>query len=255
MGFCLKLILNIHGTKVMQPVKKFLRARAPKLAALANVMLVSLGERNQIKNIFSDIYRTNAWGGRESVSGEGSSLEQTVVLRKVLPSLLRSIKATTLLDAPCGDYFWMKELTLDLESYIGIDIVEEIIERNRRKYGGPRKQFAVKDITKDQLPKVDCILCRDCLDHLSFDNIFRAVRNFRRSGAKYLLTTTYTERTQNYDIITGEFRPTNLLLSPFSFPPPIQLVNEQCSEDGDKWSDKSIGLWRIADLPALNLNA
>jgi hypothetical protein len=239
----------------MQAIKQSLKARFPELATVAKAVMTSLERKPQIKDTFYHIYKTNGFGGRESVSGEGSSLEQTVVLRKALPSLLDSIQATTMLDAPCGDYFWMKELSLDLESYIGADIVREIIEQNHRKYGGPRKQFIVKDITKDRLPSVDCILCRDCLDHLSFEHAFRALQNFRRSGAKYLLTTTYTARTQNEDIMTGGFRPTNLQLPPFSFPPPIQLINEQCTEEGSKWSDKSLGLWRINDLPSFTTDA
>jgi hypothetical protein len=232
----------------MQHIKKYLKARFPRLTIFAKAVLTSLEAKPQIRDTFYHIYKNNGFGGRESVSGEGSSLEQTVVLRKALPSLLYSIQATSMLDAPCGDHFWMKELSLDLESYIGVDIVREIIEQNHRKYGGPRKQFIVKDITKDRLPTVDCILCRDCLDHLSFEHAFSALQNFRRSGAKYLLATTYTARTQNRDIITGRFRPTNLGLPPFSFPAPLQLINERCSEDKGKWSDKSLGLWRMDAL-------
>jgi hypothetical protein len=85
---------------------------------------------------------------------------------------------------------------------------------------------------------------------LSFEHAFRALENFRRSGARYLLATTYTARTLNKDIITGRFRPTNLHQPPFRFPPPLQLINEECTEEGGKWSDKSLGLWRIDDLPS-----
>ena len=109
----------------------------------------------------------------------------------------------------------MKELLLDLELYIGVDIVKEIIDQNRRRYGGRGKQFFVKDITKDSLPRVDCILCRDCLDHLAFEHIFRVLENFRRSGSTYLLATTYTQRTHNRDIVTGAtWRPNNLQQPP-----------------------------------------
>jgi hypothetical protein len=227
----------------MQAIKSVLKTRFPRSAIIARTMLTSLKKRTQIRDAFRHVYNTNAWGGLESVSGEGSSLEQTVVLRKKLPSLLRSIQATVMLDAPCGDHFWIKELSLDLELYIGVDIVKEIIDQNRRRYGGREKQFFVKDITKDSLPCVDCILCRDCLEHLSFEHIFRVLENFRQSGAKYLLATTYTQRTHNKDSVTGAaWRPNNLQQPPFCFPPPIQLINEECSEGGGKWSDKSLGL-------------
>lgn len=217
-------------------------------------MLTFLQKSPRMRTAFRHVYDTNAWGGRDSVSGEGSSLEQTVVLRQILPSLLRSIQATTLLDAPCGDHFWMKELALGVELYIGVDIVKELIDQNRRRYGGRGKQFFVKDITKDRLPGVDCILCRDCLEHLSFEHSFRALENFRRSGSKYLLATTYTQRMHNRDIVSGaSWRPNNLQQPPFSFPPPVYLINEECSESGGKWADKSLGLWRIDDLPRFRI--
>jgi hypothetical protein len=41
------------------------------------------------------------------------------------------------------------------------------------------------DLTGDPLPRVDVVLCRDCLVHLSFQNIFRAFANLRRSGSRY----------------------------------------------------------------------
>jgi len=201
-----------------------------------------------MRDIFGWIYLHNAWGGQESASGEGSSLDQTVVIRNALPALLKEIEATSLLDAPCGDHFWMKELSLDL-TYVGVDIVAAMIEQNRRKYEGPGKAFLVCDITRDRLPNCDCVLCRDCLDHLSFKDAFRALHNFRRSRTKHLLVTTYTNRTRNEDIVSGGWRPTNLQLPPYSFPAPLWMLNEQCTEEGGKWADKSLALWRIQELP------
>jgi hypothetical protein len=235
----------------MRNVEGSMKTTSLKLAKLARRLLAVLNKRTRIEDTFNHIYKTKVWGEYESVSGPGSTLEQTVVLRKELPSILNSIQATSLLDAPCGDYFWMKELSLDLELYIGVDIVEEVIEQNSRKYAAPGKQFMVRDITRDSLPRVDCILCRDCLDHLDFNHVFRALKNFRLSKAKYLLATSYTARTHNYNIDTGDFRPTNLQQPPFCFPPPIYLINEENTEEEGEWSDKSIGLWRIDDLPLL----
>ncbi|HJU06186.1 MAG TPA: class I SAM-dependent methyltransferase [Nitrospiraceae bacterium] len=205
-------------------------------------------ERNRTRSVFSEIYLNNGWGGQESVSGAGSSLSETVVLRRELPNVFRDLSVSSLLDAPCGDHFWMKELPLDFP-YIGGDIVRELIYRNRLKYGNPRKTFLVLDITKDRLPNVHTILCRDCLDHLSFQDAFRALSNFRRTGATYLLATTYKDRTQNDDIATGEWRPTNLRLPPFSFPSPLTLIVEECTEDDGLWADKSLGVWKFNDLP------
>ena len=41
----------------------------------------------------------------------------------------------SLLDAPCGDFNWMRHVPLGGVSYTGADVVPELIARNRRDYG------------------------------------------------------------------------------------------------------------------------
>src|SRR6185295_15560120 len=105
-------------------------------------------------------------------------------------------------------------------------IVAEMIERNRRTFGNAQREFHCLDITADKLPRADLVLCRDCLVHLSFKDVFRALENIRRSGARFLLTTTFSKREQNRDIETGNWRPLNLERAPFSMPPPQLIVDD-----------------------------
>jgi len=201
-----------------------------------------------LHEVFSKVYRTNFWGSPESRSGAGSDLTQTAEIRKRIPEVIAHLGARTMLDIPCGDFHWMKELELDAE-YIGADIVEELVRKNRELYSNSLRNFVVCDITKGPLPTVDLVLCRDLLVHLSYRDAFAALRNLRLSGSEYLLTTTFTERSQNFDIpTTGKWRPLNLRLAPFNFGKPLLLVNEKCTEGDGAWSDKSLSLWRIADL-------
>src|SRR5437870_5350350 len=92
---------------------------------------------SELERRFTDIYQQNGFGGKDSVSGPGSDLSQTAALREALPGLLREIGARTLLDAPCGDFFWMREARLDLDHYTGGDIVPEIIARNIQRHTAP----------------------------------------------------------------------------------------------------------------------
>jgi hypothetical protein len=197
---------------------------------------------------FVDIYNLNAFGGTESISGPGSSLEQTVALRKELPGVIRDFNIRKIIDAPCGDFHWMKEVVLDLDTYIGIDIVPELILANRVKFGNNKREFYVKDIVKDPLPQGDLILCRDCFIHLSYKDIFSTMRNFHKSGTKYLFTTTFTGQKDNTDIVSGRVRPLNLQRPPFNFPVPLLLINEHCTEGEGNYSDKSLGFWEIAEI-------
>ena len=144
-----------------------------------------------MQTVFAEIDDRDLWDNAESVSGPRLTLAQTTVIRDRLPVLLREIKAGALLDVPCGDFNWMKEVDLGIERYIGADVVPELIKRNQQQYGSSTRSFIHLDLTQDQLPEVDLILCRDCLLHFSEKAIFRALRNLKKSRSKYLLTTTF----------------------------------------------------------------
>ena len=198
---------------------------------------------------FERMYETNLWSGSESRSGVGSTLAATARLRAELPPLLQELGVRRLLDAPCGDFHWMREVDLSGIDYIGADIVPAAIEANRAACEAPRRQFIVADITAGPLPPADAIFCRDCLVHFSFANIARAFRTMRDSGASWLLTTTFTGRDANRDIVDGDWRPLNLERAPFHLPPPFAVIVEGCTEEDGAYADKSIGVWRITDLP------
>ncbi|MHB1559265.1 MAG: class I SAM-dependent methyltransferase [Isosphaeraceae bacterium] len=171
-------------------------------------------------------------------------------LIQALPSLLKKFGVATLLDIPCGDFHWMKDVDLGGGKYIGADLVSELIDRCRERYGSESRQFCTLDLTESPLPDGDMILCRDCLVHLSFRDAMRALDNICGSKLTYLLTTTFPRQGPNRDIVTGEWRPLNLELPPFRFPSPLALVNECDAAQNGVFSDKALGLWRVADVAA-----
>jgi hypothetical protein len=194
-----------------------------------------------IEQLFEKVFRDNLNIDDESVSGPGSCLAQTAEIRRSLPYLLQSLGAKSLLDAACGDFNWMKHVALGLDEYVGADIVSDLVADNQRKYGGRGRRFIKADIMRDELPVADIILCRDFLVHLSYEDIRRAVQNFKLSAATYLLATTFPRLQANSDIVTGQWRPLNLQLAPFHFPRPIRIVFEGCTEAGGRYADKSSG--------------
>jgi hypothetical protein len=213
--------------------------------------LASRGETSSADGIFRDIYRRNHWAGSVSPSGPGASPDQTSQLRLALPALVQRMAVETLLDLPCGDYSWMRQVDLGVRSYIGADLLAELVEPLQVTYTSASRRFLVLDLTRDPLPKADLLVCRDCLVHLSFADCRRALRNLLRSDIRYLLTTTFSECEVNEEIATGDWRPLNLEREPFAFPRPAELLNERCTEAGGAFADKSLGLWRTADLAGL----
>jgi hypothetical protein len=164
-----------------------------------------------------------------------------------LPRLLKKLGVASLLDAPCGDAGWINQADLDVR-YAGVDIVPSLIEalQARAAAGEIDGEYRLADITGDSLPRCDAILCRDALVHLSFANIERAVANFRSSGAIWLIVTTFPEWQINADCEDGDWRALNFEREPFKWGPPVELVNENCTEAGGGWRDKSLGVWRLS---------
>jgi hypothetical protein len=218
--------------------------RMPGVVTLYRALLALIPRRI----IFARIYARNTWAGKDSVSGPGSNAEQTKAVVAQLPRLLDNFQVHKVLDIPCGDFHWMRDVDLQRIDYTGADIVRELIEKNAERYESESIRFCSLDLIKDHLPPVDLILCRDCLVHLSFKDIWSALHNVLNSGSTYLLATTFTRRTENQNIVTGHWRRLNLQVAPFLFPPPLAILNEQCTEGGGENDDKSLGLWRIADI-------
>lgn len=227
-------------------IKNSLARRVPSLLkALQEIHFLYLYHRSSRK-AFTQMYQKNGWFLAESVSGPGSTLRATEPLRAMLPQIIRDFNVRSLLDAGCGDFNWMKEVNLRMVEYIGVDVVNnEIIEHNIACYGSANRPFMIADVTRDDLRRADLILCRHCLSHLPNQCVERALRQFKRSGSTYLMTTTLPGLTEKQDTFTGGFRPLNLELPPFHLPALLMLV-EDCV---DQTLDVGLlGLWKLAEL-------
>jgi len=205
----------------------------------------SLDKHNPVEKVFTQIYKTNQWGSRETVSGPGSELRFTQKISQKLSALIKLFGITSIADAPCGDLNWMRYVDIGTCKYIGIDIVQELIERNTRIFG-PTKVFRHVNLIENIIEKVDLIICRDLLAHLTCEQVFTVLRNFKKSGSKYILVTTSATTETNYNIETGDWRRINLELPPFNFPKPLILIEEDVPFTWER--GKHLGLWRLDDI-------
>ncbi len=213
--------------------------------SLLSRALLLVAPRRSVRDAFTRHYERRGWGDAESVSGPGSSLRSTETLRRALPALFAERGIRSVLDAGCGDVHWFRELAVDLDEYVGVDVVEALAVRNQAAHGGGGRRFLAMDVIHDPLPRVDLILCRDCLVHLKSRQIVTALRNFRSSGSRYLLATTFTETAKNEDAPLGGWRPVNLAHAPFGLGPPLQVIPEGPSVEDARYADKSLGLWAL----------
>ncbi len=204
------------------------------------------------EKIFTPLFGIRPIQDSQSLSGSGSTLEQTAEIRRQIPLLLEAFNCNSLLDLPCGDFHWMRTVHLPIAKYIGADCIRELIDRHQTRYANNQRTFLHLDALVQDLPKVDLILCRDMLVHLSYERIFQFLKNVKRSGSRYLLTTHFTALRPNKNISTGGWRTLNFRLPPFNFPEPLFVIIEDCKEEGGTYWDKSLALWRIEDIPVQN---
>lgn len=179
--------------------------------------------------IFEMVYERNLWGSQESLSGNGSQLVSTLAVREGLPAFLDKYRIRSIVDAPCGDFYWMKEIGIDLllDRYYGVDIVAPMISKLQETFGSDKIHFLSLDLVTQPPPKADLIFCRHLLIHLTLADCEAVLNNFRASGSRYLLiTTTPNVITNAENFYTGTYRPINLEIPPFSLGEPIDALND-----------------------------
>lgn len=212
------------------------------------------------ESVFTYIYRNNVWRDPESVSGRGSSLAATETLRELIAAFFTEQKIKSVVDLPCGDFNWFKELQYQFERYVGYDIVTDLVNRNQALYGSPDRKFVQTDLTKGDISTADIAVCRDFLIHISNEDIFAFFNNLRRSTVPGILTSHY-RNCVNTDIPTGNrYRPIDFTQPPFSFPEPVALIPENITsmrDTADRHAaqknaplEKYLAFWKTRDIYA-----
>ncbi len=155
------------------------------------------------------IYEAKLWGdnGTEFYSGDGSHQPELVEpYVDVVQSFLKSFEnLLTVVDLGCGDFNIGKEMVGNTKKYIAVDIVEDLINFNRKKFQLPNLEFLCLDIAKDKLPSADCVILRQVLQHLSNSEIKNIVDKLY--DFKYVVLTEHLPHGDflpNVDIISGQ---------------------------------------------------
>jgi len=180
----------------------------------------------------------------ESVSGCGSNLDMTNDIRNHLPLIFEKFNIKSVIDSPCGDWNWMKLVNLDNINYIGYDVLTDLLELNNNNYRKNNINFEYKDIINDSIPSSDLIICRDFMFHIRNEENLKLLNNFKNSGSKFLLATSFDFLPENQNLSNDAdwgYRPINLLLPPYNLGEPIYSFIEshpQCNGRG-------LYLWKI----------
>lgn len=160
------------------------------------------------KAVMEQIYEQHFWGGKDSdfYSGEGS--HNPKIIKPYIDAVTSFLKShdnqLSVCDLGCGDFNVGKALFPFTKTYVAIDIVEGLIERNKQLFKADHLTFKCLDVAKDDLPKTDCVIIKQVLQHLSNLEIQQILDKL--SVYKFLILTEHIpvgNFVPNIDIITN----------------------------------------------------
>ena len=228
--------------KINRFFNKFYWLRKFFLSKISNLFFSKHYRR---KSIFKYIYKSNHWrdyeepNDGESVSGWGSDLNSTNQISENLEAFFKEKKIKKILDIGCGDFLWMKNVIKnieDIEVYLGLDIVPELISKNNQKFSNAKILFKNFDIVADDIPHgFDIILVRDVFIHLENTCIKSSILKLYKSDAKFLAITSSPGLKFNRDLKKdGRYRDVNIEIDPFNLNKPFKKLSDNDALDSKK---------------------
>ena len=179
------------------------------------------------KAAMEQIYAMKLWGDNKSDFYSGNGSHDPEIVKPYLDSIISFLtsfpKQLVVCDFGCGDFNVGKEFVKYSQNYIAVDIVLDLINRNKEKFKAENLVFQCLDIAVDDLPQADCVLIRQVLQHLSNTEIQQIV--LKLNVFKYVILTEHLpegEFVPNKEIISGQGirlkrkSGLNLLVEPFN---------------------------------------
>lgn len=173
------------------------------------------------QEIFTRIYTNREWGVNQqgqAWSGCGSAYETTSVYREFLSNFLRTNDIKSVVDIGCGDWEFSQYINWDGIDYKGFDVVSNVIEKNRLRFEKDTIHFYHGDISQQELPAADLLICKDVFQHLPIYDIFQIIKQCAKY--KYCLITNdvypHSLTSDNPEIVRGDYRPVDLTKPPFN---------------------------------------
>lgn len=155
------------------------------------------------KEIFTEIYDKNVWGG----SGGGSSPENTVEYRKLLQKFLKDKNIKSVIDFGCGDWSFSHMIDWSGIDYLGYDCVESVINNNHIQHRSDNIHFTSNVTMLNEISENggELIIVKDVLQHWSNESIILFLHQFR-TFQYILITNSSNQNDDNEDIQIGHSR-------------------------------------------------
>ena len=180
------------------------------------------------EGVFSEIYEKNLWGGvrGEFYSGSGSDDVVTRPFAELVRAFIAERGICSVVDLGCGDFRVGRQIVGSALTYVGVDVVDRVVQRNNERFGTGGVSFVKRDITTDLLPDAELCIVRQVLQHLPNDGIIRVLDKLR--GYRYVLVAEHHPapgrlKQPNRDIPTGRHTRVILDSGVFLEAPPFSI--------------------------------
>ncbi|MAG02180.1 hypothetical protein CMI42_02490 [Candidatus Pacearchaeota archaeon] len=192
------VILVSHNLNL---IKKY----CDRVLLISGGKIINDGEPNDViegyirKNTFHDVYQEKHWGKGDELfySGTGSDFENCLPFRDYINKLIVEKDIRSIVDLGCGDFRMGNLLNLDGVNYVGVDIVDSLIEHNKSLYSRKNINFVTKDIVSEELPLGDLCIIRFVLQHLSNEDVLRIISKLKKYGYVIIVDGVNLERYKN----------------------------------------------------------
>lgn len=162
------------------------------------------------EQIFGTIYEKGKWGNdksRKFHSGSGS--HNSTLVEPYIKSLRELFSeqglGLSVADVGCGDFIVGIQTVELFKSYYAIDVAPKLIQFHQKNISRDNLTFMHLDVTTNKLPNVDIVIARQCLQHLSNNQILKFISNLP-NDLRYLIISEHLPSSSfqpNIDIQTG----------------------------------------------------
>lgn len=147
----------------------------------------AINESN-LSDVFKNIYLSKKWGDPDKLgiitdnnpyfSGTGSYTTPADEYVNFIIDFVKKNNISSILDIGCGDFSIGNRITSELPGvlYLGVDIFDEIIDFNKKKYGTNNIDFKKIDTTLNKVPNAELLLIREVFQHLSNNSISKIIK-------------------------------------------------------------------------------
>lgn len=171
--------------------------------------VLETGEDRSTKEVMHAIYKDKRWGGKKHDFYSGIGSHAADIVDPYVACMIKFLKALDtkpmVCDLGCGDFNVGKQLVAYTKKYTGVDIVEDLIIRNKEQYKEGNLEFLCLNIADDELPQGDCVLIRQVFQHLSNADVLKVLKKL--DAYRYVVVTEHIpggKFVSNKDKLTGQ---------------------------------------------------